>query len=92
MKKSLIERLEGNPFLGDIRGMGLLLCIELNPKRSYKRVSKMLLNYFLKKGLYTRVVNGYIHLGPPLIITKEEVDMIIEIVASGFEKLANKVK
>ncbi|MCF6462790.1 aminotransferase family protein [Clostridium sp. Cult1] len=84
------KRLDGNPYIGDIRGIGLLICIEIDSSKMNREVQNFLSEYFLKKGLYTRVIKEYIHIAPPLIINSNEVEKIIHIVVSGIEELSKK--
>ena len=70
--------------VGDIRGLGLLVGIELVrdrdtrerfPDDTWAKYNKMALD----KGLRTRIGN-VIHIAPPLIATREDVDEIVAIV------------
>ncbi len=82
------KRLDGNPYIGDIRGIGLLICLELAPIKMNKKIPKFLSRYFLNEGLYTRVIKEYIHIAPPLVINSDEVEKIIDIVVSGINELS----
>lgn len=86
------SRLIGHPYVGDIRGLGLLAAVELveepetrRPVAPQKQLAPRLKEWFLAHGLYCRVVGSTIQLGPPLCITKAEVDEIVNIVSDGVE-------
>ncbi len=82
------EQLEGlkvdHPIVGDVRGIGLLLAVELVKDRKTKErfpkealLHERLNEKFRKHGLILRVGSEIINIGPPLCITKDEVDEIM---------------
>ena len=85
------EQLEGmmgdHPSIGDVRGIGLLMAIELVKDRETKapfdpadRVADRLNESFKRNGLILRVGGPIIHVGPPLCITKSEIDEIVHAI------------
>lgn len=95
----LLEQLQAlqpqHPTIGDVRGLGLLVAVELVKDRSSKEKFAMegeevktLNNLLLDNGLMTRATH-IILLSPPLCITRAEVDRVVEIIDSSltaFEK------
>ena len=83
--KELLEGMMGDhPSIGDVRGIGLLMAVELVKDRETKtpfdpedRIVDRLNESFKRNGLILRVAGPVIHIGPPLCITKSEVDEII---------------
>ena len=82
------EQLEGfmvdHPIVGDVRGRGLLLVVELVSDRETKakfppedKIAARLNEKFRKHGLIFRVNNELLNIGPPLCITRPEVDEIV---------------
>ena len=82
------EQLEGlkidHPLVGDVRGLGLLLAVELVSDRKTKaaftkedRIPERLNEKFRKHGLIFRVNSHVLSIGPPLCITRGEVDEIM---------------
>jgi beta-alanine--pyruvate transaminase len=73
--------LKGLPNVVDIRNIGLIAAIELAPRagaagmRGLEAHTKA-----FEKGAYIRVAGDIIALAPPLIIRKEEIDQLFEIV------------
>jgi len=73
--------LKGLPNVIDIRNIGLIAAIELSPRpgapgmRALEAHTKA-----FEKGAYIRVAGDIIALAPPLIIRKEEIDQLFEIV------------
>ena len=88
----LMNRLRSlnSPFIKDIRGLGLLVGLEINTKLvSTDEVCKRL----LKKGLICKDTHGtVVRFSPPLTITKEEIDWAVERVTETLRDLeAEKV-
>ena len=93
----LLERIkqmmERHSVIGDVRGSGLFACLDLVEDRESKApltAEKMaqIRPAFLAKGLSTNVIGNRIFIGPPLIITEEELhvglDLIDEILTELF--------
>jgi adenosylmethionine-8-amino-7-oxononanoate aminotransferase len=89
----LRSALEGNPLVGDVRGIGLLMCMELVEDRDTKtpfprsaRMTERVLERAMEIGLLlypsTGNVDGsngdYLLIGPPLTILDDEVDLILD--------------
>jgi adenosylmethionine-8-amino-7-oxononanoate aminotransferase len=85
--------LEGNPLVGDVRGIGLLICVELvedrKSKRPFPRSARMterVLERAMEMGLIlypsTGNVDGsngdYLLIGPPLTVLDDEVELIVD--------------
>ncbi|MBM3948588.1 MAG: aspartate aminotransferase family protein [SAR202 cluster bacterium] len=75
---------EKHHIIGEVRGLGLLMGIELVADRKTKakfpaslRVGERLVEKFRKQGLLLRTLGNIIQLGPPMCITKTEVDEIV---------------
>ncbi|MCX8110726.1 MAG: aspartate aminotransferase family protein [Syntrophorhabdaceae bacterium] len=69
------------PFIKDIRGMGLILGIELSIN------GDDILKEFIKEGVILNCTKGNIlRLLPPLIITKDDIDLFLEIAERIFER------
>ncbi len=75
-----LHALRGLPHIIDIRNIGLIGAIELDPdpeqpsRRAYDRFVKA-----FEKGLLIRTTGDIIALSPPLIITKSEIDELFDI-------------
>jgi adenosylmethionine-8-amino-7-oxononanoate aminotransferase len=84
--EGLKERLQNSPIVGDIRGIGLMVCIELvadKKTRSFfepeQKVTNMLFDEMYKGGLLFRVFGTKIIFTPPLCIAKSEIEEIVTI-------------
>ena len=85
------EQLEGlkvdHPLVGDVRGLGLLMCVELVSDRKTKakfpkeaKIADRLNERFRKQGLIFRAGGEVLTIGPPLCITRSEVDEIVHAI------------
>ncbi len=94
--------LEENPLVGDVRGIGLLICVELVEDRESKtpfprsaRMTERVIERALEMGLIlypsTGNVDGsngdYLLIGPPLTILDDEVDLIVDRVTRAMALL-----
>ena len=78
------------PAIGDVRGLGLMVAVELVADRATKAAfdpAKNVIGRVRKeleaRGLFTRVVRDIILLAPPLVITEAQVDRIVQILREG---------
>jgi len=86
MLEGFRDRFLGVPIVGDIRGIGLMLCIELVADKKTKalfkpkqHVNAMIQDRMEEEGLLSRLFETNIIFTPPLIITKSDIDEIINI-------------
>jgi 4-aminobutyrate--pyruvate transaminase len=80
-----LQRLSGSPLIGQIRGCGLIAGIELvvdkptkAPFGSVGRLGRYFTERAQQNGLIVRGIGDSIALCPPLIITHDEVDLLLE--------------
>jgi len=86
----LINRLrvlEAQAHVGEVRGLGLLVGIELVADKQTKEsfpskweIGKRIRHELFVRGLYTRVLGDVICLAPPLVTGEQEIDHIADIV------------
>ena len=86
----LKEMKEVHPIIGDVRGLGLLLGIEIVKDRKTKEnfspdsgITEKLNKAFRSHGLILFASDKGISLGPPLCIQKDEVDFISEAISKS---------
>jgi 4-aminobutyrate aminotransferase-like enzyme len=96
----MLERLETFkekfPFVGDVRGKGLMIGMELvkNPhtrERLDKKHTTFLFQECLQNGLILMGYNPDIRINPPLIITEEVALEGIEIMERAFTRVADRI-
>ncbi len=82
--------LKKHPHVGEVRGLGLLVGIELVANKATKErfpseqnIGKRLRQELLARGLCTRVLDEVICLAPPLVVSEKEIDRIVRIVTEA---------
>jgi 4-aminobutyrate aminotransferase-like enzyme len=91
MKKRLFELMDTHASLGDVRGIGLLLGVEIVKDREKKtpdpEVAGKICREAFKRGLFVLNMGSYggkaLRIAPPLIITRDQVDKSIEILSES---------
>lgn len=104
--KERLQTLMKSPIIGDIRGKGLLLGIELVKNKTTKepfpaelKLSKKIYHRALEKGvvLYPGkgsvdgVAGDHILICPPLTITKEEAILLAEVIITSINEVQNEI-
>ena len=98
----LLQHLEGlmdkHAIIGDVRGLGLLLAIELVSDREMKahfpselRLGERLTEKFRKQGLLLRTNGETIGIAPPLCIPRGEVDEVVSGIDRGLQEIENEL-
>lgn len=105
LKQGLLDLAEKFPFIGDVRGKGLLLAAEfvsdkttMAPLAAELNAYQHIVEIAYKRGLiiYSRRTRGGVEgdhflVCPPMIVTAEEVDLILSILNDSLEELALKL-
>ena len=96
----LSERLNGSlqnkKIVGDIRGIGMLFCIELVKNKTDKEqfatneVGLWVKNRCSELGVIVREDQNKICLAPPLVLEKEQADKIVEVLSQALSEAENK--
>ena len=89
---ALRAALVGHPHVGDIRGKGLMCGVELVEDKAAKqpfpagaKVGPRVLRAALERGLLSRVKGDSYLLAPPIVITHEQLDRSVAILAEAIE-------
>jgi 4-aminobutyrate aminotransferase / (S)-3-amino-2-methylpropionate transaminase / 5-aminovalerate transaminase len=95
MLTKLRELQEKYRFIGDVRGCGLMIGVELVANRATKvpldsTVTRALFHEALQRGLITMSYSHVIRINPPLVITEEEARRGVDILDQSFEAIAQK--
>jgi 4-aminobutyrate aminotransferase len=88
MKKGLLELMEGHSLIGDVRGLGLLIGVEIVNDRGSKtpapKEADSICKEAFKRGLFLLNMGSYgsrsLRIAPSLIIDENEVDTALEII------------
>ena len=96
----LHEAFDGHPMVGEVRGVGLLAAVEFVADRAHKErfdsaltVGQRVVEACLAQGLIARAMPGGDTLGfaPPLVITRAEVERIVEIARAAVDRVADQL-
>ena len=84
------------PFVGDVRGKGLLIGVELvknkkTKEKLDKETCKLIFHEMLKRGLIMMSYNADIRINPPLIIDEATAEEGIDIMAEVFTHVADRI-
>jgi len=100
LQACLRERFKGHPLVGEIRGLGLIAGIELvadpasrRPFDAALKVGQHVAARCLEDGLIVRAlpVGHVIALSPPLCITREQVDRVVDGLDRGIKKVGDEL-
>lgn len=96
MLKKLTALKEKFPFIGEVRGRGLLIGVELVKNRQTnekldKETCKFIFHECLKRGLITMGYNPDIRINPPLIIDEATAEEGINILSEVFTLVADRI-
>jgi adenosylmethionine-8-amino-7-oxononanoate aminotransferase len=83
-----LQALADHPNVGDVRGLGLMCAVEFVADKTTKapaNIGAALQKACMDRGMLTRNVGDILVFAPPLIISREEVDQILDIVRDAIE-------
>ncbi len=92
-----LQGLEALPHVGDIRGRGLMVGVELvaekESRRPYSpgaRVGHRVITAARKRGVILRPLGDVIVLMPPLCLGEEELELLVSAVAESIREVTEK--
>jgi 4-aminobutyrate aminotransferase-like enzyme len=88
----LMEMKERYEFIGDVRGQGLMIGVELVKDRRTKepldkKVCERIFQASLRRGLISMVYNPHFRVNPPLSIERDAAEVAMEILDESFAQL-----
>jgi adenosylmethionine-8-amino-7-oxononanoate aminotransferase len=90
----LLEELRVHPTVGDVRGLGLFMAIELVRDRARQEdfppgmgVDNQVAALARERGLFVRPLGGTVLLAPPLIFTKAQAEKTVEVLDTALSKV-----
>ena len=94
--QSRLKALESLPLVGQVRGQGLMLCVENVADKASKdplpdgaNESKRISNACEEMGLIVRPIGHLNVMSPPLIITKADVDFIADVLEKAIARVSD---
>ena len=93
-----LKTLEKHPIVGEVRGLGLLLGVELvkdkktrEPFGLFDGIADKITDGLLKQGIHIRSGGHSIEVAPVLTINKKEADMIVEALDKSVSEAVNEL-
>ncbi len=91
-KAGLLELQAAFPIIGNVSGLGLNLAVDLVKDRQTKtraiEAANQLMGFCMERGISFKLIQGNIlNLKPALVVTKEEVDWVLEVLREGLNTL-----
>ncbi len=94
-----LRTLEELPIVGEVRGMGLMACVEcVNSKASRMplhlayEIGNRIDAHCQRLGLIVRPIINMCVISPPLIIREEEIDKLVAILRKGIERATDDIR
>lgn len=86
--EAAIHSLRGLPHVVDLRNLGLMAAIELEPRQNAvgARGFELFLDCF-QRGALVRATGDVVALSPPLIISQQQIEQLVEILAQALRQL-----
>ena len=91
-----LAQLESVPLVGDVRGSHFMLCVENVANKQTKEllpeevdVGKRISDHCEKRGLIVRPIGHLNVISPPLTLTRDEIDELVEILKASIEATAD---
>ncbi|MBL8584240.1 MAG: aminotransferase class III-fold pyridoxal phosphate-dependent enzyme, partial [Rhizobiaceae bacterium] len=97
--QSRLKTLEGLPLVGEVRGIGLMGCVECvadresrDPLQLDKDVGKRIDAHCHELGLLVRPLINMCVMSPPLTITREQIDEMVGILREGISRTTEDLR
>ncbi|MES1201313.1 MAG: aminotransferase class III-fold pyridoxal phosphate-dependent enzyme, partial [Pseudomonadota bacterium] len=95
-----LKRLDNDPLVGETRSLGLLGAVEIVAKKGTNqrftgkegKAGPILRDICIKNGLMVRAIRDSIVMSPPLIISRAEVDKLVDIIARSLREAEPALK
>jgi putrescine---pyruvate transaminase len=90
-----LKQLNSLSIVGDVRGLGLLAAVELVADREKReffdpdlKIGERVFQEMKRRGVYTRIRGDAIFFAPPLVITQDQVDRLVEATGDSIRAVA----
>ncbi len=94
-----LKTLEDLPLVGEVRGKGLMACVECvadrdsdDPLRLDKDVGQRIDRHCHELGLLVRPLINMCVMSPPLVITREQIDRLVTILREGISRTMDDLR
>lgn len=90
--RSRLAELADLPGVADVRGAGLMACVEMAPRGDGTQLAELVDRHCQELGLLLRPMGNMCVMSPPLIITREQVDTMVEILREGIRRALDEAE
>ena len=97
--QSRLRELEDIPIVGEVRGMGLMACVECviskesqDPLELDYEIGNRIDRHCQSLGLLVRPIINMCVMSPPLIITRDQIDEMVDVLRKGIEMAMEDVR
>ncbi|MFZ1815876.1 MAG: aminotransferase [Rhizobiaceae bacterium] len=97
--QSELRKLEELPLVGEVRGLGLMACVECvadreskNPLRLDTEVGARIDRHCQKLGLLVRPLFNMCVMSPPLVITRNQIDDLVGMLREGISRTQDELR
>lgn len=95
-----LKRLQGDPLVGEVRSLGLIGAVEIVSKPGTNerftgkegKAGPVVRDACIRNGLMVRGIRDSIVMCPPLIVTRDEIDRIVDIIARSLRESEPKLR
>jgi adenosylmethionine-8-amino-7-oxononanoate aminotransferase len=92
----LLTELRAHPIVGDVRGLGLFMAVELTHHQAADgdtgmRIDNLVAGVAHEMGVFLRPLGGTILLAPPLIFTEEQATRTVEVLDAALTTVEAQV-
>lgn len=94
-----LKELSDLPYVGDVRGRRFMMCVEYVADKSTRaelpwelNVSKRISDACEERGLMVRPLGHLDVLSPPLVLTRDDIDELVEILGESIEVVAADIR
>ena len=98
LQAALRDALADHPFVGEVRGVGLIAGVELVANRATNEsfdpsrgVAKRLHGLLMEEGLICRPLFDTLAFSPPLVVTRTDVDEMVSMFSRGLDRLTGEL-
>jgi len=84
-----IEKFKTLSNVKEVRQTGMIIAIELKGYSSEERIGLKIYQYALNKGVLLRPLGHIIYFMPPLIISNQEIDKMVDVAFQGISQIIN---
>ncbi len=97
INKLTLEKAENNPYIGDVRTLGMITAIELVRNKEFKepfpwqqRVGYEIYKIALKNGLLLRPIGNVLYFLPPYVVEEKDIEFMVDTCFKSIDEYFNR--